>query len=59
MLRDDLAVLVKERVAAQLGVLLELGVILCPVVAGDLVQTSTLPIGEWLVNEAVSTHGTR
>ena len=59
VLRDDLPILVEERVAARLGVLLELGVIPRPAVAGDLVQTSTLPIGEWLVDEAVSAHGTR
>ena len=58
MLRHDLPILVEERVAARLGVLLELGVILRPAVSGDLVQTSILPIGEWLVNEAVSAHGT-
>ena len=59
VLRDDLPILVEERVAARLGVLLELGVIPRPAVAGDLVQTSTLPIREWLVDEAVSAHGTR
>jgi hypothetical protein len=45
VLCHDLSILVKERVVARLGVLLEFGVILCPAVSGDLVQTSLLENG--------------
>ena len=58
VLGQDLAFLVKERVAPRLDIFLKLGVILVPVVLSDLVKTSILPIGGWLVDQTVSAHGT-
>jgi hypothetical protein len=59
VLGNDLAILVEERVAPRLDVLLELGVILRPFILFDLIETSVLPIHERLVHQTVSAHGTR
>jgi hypothetical protein len=50
LVKEDLAIFVKEGVAPNLDVLLVMGVILCAVIALNLVETSILPIGKWLVN---------
>ena len=49
--------LVEERVVSQLDVFLVLSMILCPVVLCDLVEMR--PIGEWLVDQTMSAHGTQ
>ena len=59
VLGQDLAILVEERVAPRLDIFLKLGVTLVPVSSSDLVKTSILPIGGWLVDQTVSAHGTR
>ena len=44
VLGNDLAILVEERVTPRFYLLLKLGMILCPFILFDLVETSILPI---------------